>query len=607
MARLGDPRAVLAVALAGLGAGLLLFALGRDEPARLVLTATVVPPAALVARDIVRALKGGRLGVDAIALAAMLASVLLGEPLAGAVVALMYSGGQVLEDFAERTARRDLRLLVDRAPTSAQRITAGGVSVVPVGEVRVGDRLLVPAGAVIPVDGIVRAPARLDESTVTGEPLPVLRPAGAPVRSGSLNVGAMVEMEARARADDSTYAGIVAMVGEAQAARAPFLRAADRFSLWLLPGTLAVAGGAWLASGEAQRALAVLVVATPCPLILAAPVAFVSGIARAARRNILVRGGATLERLAEVRTVFFDKTGTLTRGGASLTGIEARAPHSGDEILTLLASLEQGSTHVVAKAIVAVAAERGLALSTPSKVRETPGEGLEGRVAGRTVLAGSVPFVFAALARPRPARETRAERDITVAVAVDGAFAGLVRLGDRPRPEAGAVTAALRAFGIGRIALLTGDEAAAAEPLRGPLGLDEIGAGLTPAEKLAAIHRGRASGPVAMVGDGINDAPALAAADVGIAMGARGLNASSQTADVVILVEDLGRVPEAFAIARRTRRIALQSMGAGLALSALAMAAAAFGLLAPVPGALVQEAIDVAVVLNALRALGGRS
>ena len=447
----------------------------------------------------------------------------------------------------------------------------------------------------------------IDESALTGEPIPANRREGEPARSGTLNAGETFELKATATAGESTYAGIVRMVTAAQTAKAPFIRLADRYALLLLPITLAVAGIAWLVSGDAIRGLAVLVAATPCPLILAAPVAFIAGVSQAARRGILVKGGGPLEALARTHTVMFDKTGTLTVGGARLVAIETAPGAHADEVLRLAGSLEQASHHVVATAIVEAAIAKGLRLEIPLNVRESMGSGLEGQVGGLHVRAGSHQLVYGSR-RPedwavRALRRAAWRSALSVFVAVDGRTIGALLLGDELRRETPRAVQALRSAGVVRIVMVTGDRADAAETIGAALDLDAVLADRVPSDKVDAVAVEQRLHPTVMVGDGINDAPALAKANVGIAMGARGASASSEAADVVILVDRLDRVSDAVTIARRTRMIAVQSIVAGMAMSGLAMAAAAVGWLTPVAGALTQEAIDVAVILNALRAL----
>jgi heavy metal translocating P-type ATPase len=601
-------RALILVALGGLIGGLAVQFAGRPELARWLFAAGAIPVAASLAVAIARDLRAGRTGVDAVALLSMAGALALREFLAAIVIAVMYAGGAALEDFAVGRAERDLKSLIDRAPRTAHRKIGESFEDIPVENVAVGDVIYVLAGEVVPVDGqIASANASLDESAVTGEPIPVTRHAGEAARSGAIYAGETFEMRASAAAGESTYAGIVKLVSAAQTAKAPFIRMADRFALILLPVTLVVAGAAWALADDPVRGLAVLVAATPCPLILAAPVAFIAGAARAARRGILIKGGGPLEALARAHTVMFDKTGTLTVGGARLVAVETAPGEDPDALLRLAASLEQASHHVVAAAIVAAAVAKGLKLQIPQNVRETMGSGLEGVADGRVIRVGSHQLVCGgAPVEPwalRALRRASWRSALSVFVSIDGRAAGALLLADELRPEAPRAIRGLRAAGVKRIVMVTGDRADSAETIGAALDLDSVLADRVPADKVEAVELEQRLNPTVMVGDGVNDAPALAVADVGVAMGARGASASSEAADVVILVDRIDRVSDAVAIARRTRGIAMQSIVAGLALSGLAMGAAAFGWLSPVAGALTQEAIDVAVILNALRAL----
>lgn len=601
-------RVLIGIALGGLVLGLLSWGTGRADLANWIWAAGTVPVIAGLLISMVRDFLAGRLGVDAIAFVSMSAAVVLGENLAGVVVAVMYAGGNVLEDFAVARAERDLRLLVDRAPRIAHRRDGSAITDIAIEKVNVGDAILVRAGEVIPVDGLITDQgSMIDEAALTGEPIPVMRRQGELARSGTVNAGETFEIRATTTAGESTYAGIVRMVTAAQTAKAPFIRLADRYALLLLPLSLAVAGGAWLFSGAPIRGLAVLVAATPCPLILAAPVAFIAGVAQAARLGILIKGGRPFEALARAHTVMFDKTGTLTVGGARLVAIETAPGQSSEDVLRIAGSLEQASHHVVAFAIVNAAQRRGLKLSVPSQVREALGSGLEGVIDGQTVRAGSQQLIYG----PRKPEEwaLRALRRaawrsaLSVFVAVNDRVIGVLLLGDELRRETPRAVQALRAAGVSRIVMLTGDRADAAETIGAALDLDGVLADRVPSDKVDAVATEQRLNPTVMVGDGINDAPALAAASVGIAMGARGASASSEAADVVVLVDRLDRVSDAVSIAKRARVIAVQSIVAGMAMSGIAMGFAAFGWLPPVAGALTQEAIDIAVILNALRAL----
>ena len=596
------------VAVAGLTAGIAARIAGRADLADLFWTLATAPVVAGLAISIVRDFMAGRLGVDAIALVSMSAALALRQPLAGAVIALMYSGGNVLEEIAVARAEHDLRSLVDRAPREAHRRSGDRIDEVPISDVAVGDLLLVRAGEIVPVDGMVTSTAAtIDESALTGEPIPVVKARGVAVLSGSLNAGETFELSVSAVAGESTYAGIVRLVTAAQTAKAPFVRLADRYALIFLPVTLALAFFAWLLSGDLIRSLAVLVAATPCPLILAAPVAFIAGVAQAARRGILVKGGGPLEALARAHTVLFDKTGTLTVGGARLLSIEIAPGENADEVLMLGASLEQASHHVVARAIVEAGAERALRLKVPSEVRESMGSGLKGMIDGRRVAAGSRDMIFpgghVSEWASRAIRRASWRSALTVFVAVEGRPIGALLLADELRADTPRAIRMMREAGVARMVMVTGDRAAAAQAIGAALDLDAVLADRVPSDKVDAVRSEQRLNPTIMVGDGINDAPALASADVGIALGARGASASSEAADVVILADRLDRVGEVIVIARRARRIAVESIVAGMGLSMLAMLAALLGWLMPVPAAIVQEVIDVAVILNALRAL----
>ena len=596
-------RLLLASVLLGFAAGLLAGNVAWDAAAALM--------AVVVAVDLTRALLRGMLGVDVIALLAIVGALALGEHLAAVIIALMIAGGSALEEFAEARARRELAALLGRTPRIAHRQQADRVEDVPVDSVQPNDVLLIKPGEIIPVDGTIEtAAATLDESALTGEPIPLTRTHGETVPSGVVNAGGPFSLRATATAAHSTYAAIVRLVHTAESERPPLVRLADRWALGFLPATLLLGGIAWWIAGDATRALAVLVVATPCPLILAAPVALICGVSRAARRGIIVKGGGVLERLARTRTVLFDKTGTLTTGTPRVTGVEALDGFDPDDVLRRAASLAQTSQHVVAGAIVAAARALDLPLALPTNAEEIPGGGITGIVDGVQVLLGST-GLFDAAGLPPPGEGPVARMAAAAAsvawVAFDRRIAGALLLADRIRPETPRAVRALRAAGVTRLVMVSGDRPASAQAVATALGLDAVHADLSPAGKIERVRTERAATPTAMIGDGINDAPALAAADVGIAMGARGAAAAAEAADIVLLVDRLDRVAEAVGIAKRARGIALQSILAGMALSGVAMIIAATGHLPPVAGALLQEAIDVAVILNALRVLTGET
>jgi heavy metal translocating P-type ATPase len=479
--------------------------------------------------------------------------------------------------------------------------------VIPLAEVAVDDVLVVAPGDVVPVDGrVVDAVAVLDESALTGEPLQVERSRGDPVRSGVVNAGGAFELRATASAEDSTYAGIVRLAQQAGAESAPVVRLADRFAAYFLPVALLMAGAAWLASGSAVRAVAVLVVATPCPLLLAAPVAIVSGLSRASRSGVVIRSGGALESLGHATTLVMDKTGTLTMGRPVVVDVVAAPGIDTTEVLRIAASVDQLSQHVLADAIVSEALARGIPLSLPSGVTEQPGQGVAAKLDERMVTVGKLADGPSSEAWAQAAvNRARLDSAALAWVIIDDEPRGAVLLQDPLRRQAPRTMRRLREAGFNRLVMLTGDRAEPAREVATVLGLDEACSQLTPADKVAAVRAERDRAVTVMVGDGINDAPALAAATVGVAMGARGATASSEAADIVLTTDRLDRLADAMDIARWSRRIAVQSAAVGMGLSLLAMMIAAFGWLPPAAGALLQEGIDVAVILNALRALRG--
>lgn len=587
-------------------AGALAWALAAGDVARVAWVAATVLGLLVSVAWTVAAVRRRQPSVDVIAVLALAGALLVDEPFAGAMITVMLASGQLLEARAQARARRELSLLVERAPRTARRRVATGVEEVPVDDVVPGDHLLVGTGEVVPVDGRLTSPAVLDESALTGEALPVERAVGDGVRSGVVNGGGPFDLVATASAAESTYAGVVRLVEQAQASSAPFVRAADRVAVVFVPVTLLVAGVAWWLAGDPVRAVAVLVVATPCPLLLAAPIAIISGVSRAARTGVVVKGGAALEGLAAGRVMLFDKTGTLTQGRPALAAVVTAGGVDADELLRLAASLDQVSAHVLASSIVAAGARRGLVLEMPHEVREVHGYGVEGLVGERRVRLGKAAWVVGDH-EPAWVRQARRRADLdgslTVFAAVDGAPAGVLLLEDPVRPDAPRMVRALREAGIERVVLVTGDRADIADMVGRVVGVDEVLADCDPADKLEAIGRESARATTIMVGDGVNDAPALAAAGVGVALAARGATASSEAADVVLTVDRVDALADAILIARRSRAVALQAVVVGMGLSGLAMLAAAAGLLPPAVGAALQEGIDVLAIGIALRAV----
>lgn len=584
--------------LFALAAALAFYLADHDLGYRLILVGCTSLILLSLCIEIAKKLRKQEYGLDLIAAMAMGSSLWFGEYLAGVIVGLMYSGGQFLEAYAHRRADEGMSALLAQVPRTALRLAGTGFEEIPIETVAVGDVLLIRKGDVIPADGtLVGEVATIDQAVLTGEPFPVRIARDGKISSGATNEGDAIEIRVLSRAEDSTYAGIVRLVEASRRSKAKLMRLADRFSVWFLFATVAIAGSSAFMSGDLSRIVAVLVVATPCPLILAVPVALAAGTSKAAREGVLVKGAGPLEALAQATVAVFDKTGTLTAGQPEVGHIEGTV-HP-DRILRLAASLDQASGHVVGRALVDEAHRRGLLLSRPSEVTETAGSGISGIVDGVRVGVGGDTYFGEA----PPSEPNGSISAMRIKVLFDGTPAGTITLEDRLREDAVQLVAQLRASGISRIVLASGDGLAIATAIARSLGLDDVAARLAPADKVAVVEKERVHGKVLMVGDGVNDAPALAAADVGIAVGVENLAAAAEAADIVLVRDDLAKIATAIGIARRSRKIALQSIYAGIGLSLLAMGFAGAGYLPPVAGALLQEAIDVAVILNALRAL----
>ncbi|WP_069706197.1 heavy metal translocating P-type ATPase [Burkholderia seminalis] len=597
--------ALLILAAVTLAAGGACIAFGLTSLARVVWLLGALPVLFALTVSVARAVARRQAGIDVLAWLAIGLAIALDETLTAAVIALMLASGRTLERYAQDRAQREMTALLARAPRQATRFENGEWRSVAVETLVPGDRLLVRSGECVPVDGTLTDDAELDESMLTGESSIQRRRSGENACSGAVNAGAPFDMVARTTAGDSTFAGIVRMVARAQRERSPSVRLADRYAAFFVLASLLVAGIAWVLTGDVARALAVLVVATPCPLILAVPVAIVSGMSRCSKRGILVKGGGALERLAQATILFFDKTGTLTGGRARIVAIECETDVGAVEVLRFAASLGQASGHVISDALTVAARERRIDLSPPSVVVETAGEGVTGRVGNRTVAIGKFGYVSACstIAPWSDAFLKRVgnEGGAAVFVGVDGIMIGAIQMADQVRLETPRALRLLKREGVERLVMLTGDRRDIAQAVGELLGVTDVRAEQTPTDKLVAIQAARKEGVTIMVGDGVNDAPALAAADVGIAMGARGAAASSEAADVVLLVDRLDRLVDAIRIARRSRRIALESVVAGMSLSVVAMTVAAAGFLQPIAGAVIQEVIDVVVIVNALR------
>jgi heavy metal translocating P-type ATPase len=547
----------------------------------------------------------GQFAADVVAALAICAAALLGQPVVGLVIVLMQSGGEALERYAEGRASNAVRALEALAPRTAHRIRGDEIDDVPVDDVAIGDILLIRPGELTPCDAeVIAGSAHVDTSMLTGEPLPISAAPGTHLMSGSANLDGALTVRVTAVASESQYARIVALVRSAQAAKAPLQRVADRYAVWFTPTTLLVCAIAFIASRDWLRVLAVLAVATPCPLILATPVAMIGGINRAARRHIILRHGTALERIGSSSVAVFDKTGTITVGQPRVSRVLTVRQYTTSDLLRLAGSVEHTSGHLLARTLVEAARVAGVELSPVRDVVEVAGRGVEGIVDGHRVVVGSRSFVTentpaaeAVLATLEPLGA-----GLRAYVAVDGAVVGIVEYADALRPGVSEILQQLSALGVRRIMLLSGDHAENARLMARAAGIDEVRGDLLPEDKVDIVRGLVESGEsVMMVGDGTNDAPALSAATVGVALAGHGGGITAEAADVVILIDDLSRIVEAVQISRRTMRIAKQSIIVGLGFSTVAMMIAAFGAITPTVGALIQEGIDLAVIVNALR------
>lgn len=581
--------AVIAVVAA---VGVVLTAMGNEPAAKVIVSAVALLIAALQFKGMIDTLREHSFGIDILAVTAIVSTVAVGEYWAALVVCLMLTGGEALEDYAEGRASAELTALLEGAPTVAYRKADGGIEQIDVDEVAVGDELVVRPHEAVPVDAVLLSEsALLDESQLTGESMPVRRRAGDTLLAGSMNDADAIEVRARAVAADSQYQRIVSLVTEARESKAPFVRLADRVALPFTIIAFIIAGAAWAATGDPMRFAQVLVVATPCPLIIAAPVAFMAGMSRAARGGMIIKNAGTIEQIAKVSSVAFDKTGTLTKGEPEITNVVSEDP---ERMLHLAASAEFYSSHPLAQAIVAAADD----VAEPEQARDVPAQGVIAQVEGRQVKVGKYGFVM----------DTDASAPVEVRpgftaifVSVDGGLAGHVELSDPIRPETPGALEAIGAVGVQRTVMLTGDAEDTARRVAGELAIDDVRAGLLPEDKVRAVTE-MGPKPVLMVGDGVNDAPVLAAADVGVAMGARGSAAAVESADVVIMLDDLSRLARLLLVGKRTMRVAWQAIAIGVAFSVVLMLIGATGVMPAFVGAWMQELVDLACILWALLA-----
>jgi heavy metal translocating P-type ATPase len=605
MARYTIPIAATLVILLG---GVMFLLPGGSETANRIWFVGLMLCGAPVVYSTVRGLLRGKFAADVIASMTVVAALALGHPVVGLVIVIMQTGGEALERYAEGRASDALRALQDITPRRARRVAADGtVEEIDVDAVNVGDSILVRPGEMIPCDGeIVDGSSHIDTSTLTGEPVPERASPGSAVMSGSINVESPLTVRATAIPEESQFARIVALVREAQASKAPLQRVADRFAVWFTPATVLVCVVAYAISGSWDRVLAVLAIATPCPLILATPVAILGGMNRSARRHILVRSGGALEALARTTAVLFDKTGTITIGRPKVTRIVALDGIPEMRILDLASAVEHGSGHLLARTIIDEAAARGRAIPLASGIVEEPGRGVVGDVDGTHVAVGARSFIaerFPETRRAIQAIDSSTGAGLRAYVAVDGGLSGVVEYGDQIREGIADLVSSLRKSGVRRVMLLSGDRSENVREVASKVGIDEIRGDMLPEDKVEVVRRLVDDGEsVVMVGDGTNDAPALGTATVGVALASHGRGIATESADVILLVDEPARLLDAIGISRRTMRIARQSIWFGLAISVAGMIFAAMGKIVPIAGAAIQEVVDLAVILNALRA-----
>lgn len=595
-------RYLLSIAIFGAAAALGLDLAGYDTAAHGLLIVIIATELIPLLWGMVKDIRGGTYGVDILAATAIVVAVVMHEYWAAMVIVLMLTGGESLEDYAERRARRELDALLTQAPQKARILRGRKEIEVKASAVRPGDKIVLRAGEVVPVDAVIlEGSASFDESNLTGESLPEVRKVGSTMLSGSINLDGAITARALYSAADSQYEQIIKLVRTASQSKAPFVRLADRYAIPFTIVSFGIAGIAWAVSGESLRFLQVLVVATPCPLILAAPIAIISGMSRAARHGIIIKTGSALERLAETRTFAFDKTGTLTKGQPTVDQVKTYNGFTSGQVLSLAAALEQSSNHVLAQAIIEKAKAGQVKISKARNVRELAGNGLEAMVNGKRISVGRIGLLQDQNIELPKQFKSKDIQATAAFVAVDQQMVGVITFKDEIRPEAKQTLQALRSLHIRDILMVTGDNKATAQAVAKKLGIKSFRAEALPGDKIRAIEEA-AERPVAFVGDGVNDAPVLTSADVGIALGARGSTAASESADIVIMKDSLAHVAESREIAARTFFIAKQSIFVGIGLSVILMVIFATGKFKPIYGAAIQEIVDIVVIFNALRA-----
>ena len=588
----------IVIALIGLGLDLG----GVDTAAHWVLGAGALIATIPLISDMIKTLQSGHFGIDVLAATAIITSVILGQYWAAIVIVLMLTGGESLEEYAETRAKKELTSLLSHRPKKAHLLKGRKTVDIKASAVHPGDKLTILPGEVVPVDAtILEGMTSLDESSLTGEGVPVTKTVGDTILSGSVNLDGALVVKALHNAAESQYEQIIKLVRNATSSQSPFVRLADRYSVPFTVIAFFIAGATWFATGDAIRFLEVIVVATPCPLLLGAPIAIISGMSRASKHGVIIKTGTALEQLAAVQTVAFDKTGTLTNGTPVVSNVTTYGNFTKTKVLQAAAALEQSSTHILATAIVNEAKKQKISFRSAKQVKENAGHGLSGRLGGESILVGHANLLEDAGITPPKAT---VKQTVTY-VAINGALAGAITFSDEIRAEAPSLFRRLRKAGISKFALVTGDNEAAAVAVASKLNITDVYPDCLPAQKMQAIEE--MVGPVAFVGDGVNDAPVLTTADIGIALGTRGSTAASETADVVIMQDDISKVASSIEIAKHTLFIAKQSVLIGIVISLGLMAVFATGKFQPIHGAIIQEFVDIIVIINALRAHGSAS
>ncbi|WP_119325931.1 heavy metal translocating P-type ATPase [Companilactobacillus musae] len=584
----------------GFIAAILEFVFHLTGYAQLIISILGLLLALIMFIDMIKVLKSGDFGIDLLAITAIVATIVLGQYWAGWIVLLMLTGGDTLEEYAANKAKSELKSLLDNTPSQAHLIDKEDITDIDIDEVKVGDELLIRPKEQVPVDGVViDGQSEVDESSLTGESMPVNVKKDIHVMSGSINGENPFRIRAEKIAADSEYQAIVKLVKESEMHPAHFVRLADRYAVPFTLIAYVIAGLAWYISKDPVRIAQVLVVASPCPLILAAPIAFVSGMSRTSRNGIIIKSGTALEKLNSAKTVAFDKTGTITKGKLVVDEVSIAPDFDKKQVLGYAASIEQNSSHVMAQAIVDYARTQTVPLQEATDLKEITAEGIVGTIDGHLIKVGQGEFVTD--------EKVPEVKGSGVYVSVDGKYAGVYSLLDQIRPEAKTTIQKLKGFGIPNILMISGDKKEATEMVASEVGITKAYPQSLPADKVKIINGlDKSYHPTIMVGDGVNDAPALALADVGIAMGYKGANAASESADAVILQDDLSKVSTVVKIAHDTMKVAKEAVLIGIFICIALMVIAAFGLIPTIIGAMLQEVVDTVAILYALRARSDR-